>query len=440
MGNHLSGLKPGHLNMGRALRSLEHKTGSVRRLAFELPETYAKDNYGVETSTLKLPKINVPSLLANVQPVTTRNYQLAKEGRYITGAAKIYLPNMQSILASTVYNSFAEPNEDRIKPYDWGKTPDGNSTSQAKFINFFRGFDGLMEGVFYDEDAEIWNSQWKITSRGNENWDASTDYSSYFGSDWAPFSSGATVTSDNESITISVSGQKNNIGTVMWLTGETPALFLADRVSFDVQYGSDDGDEQKVPNHGDGGLQFLVMGAQNSAYNYIRYKMDAEYSFKFNSGIFLRYNYPFTSGSVGTFYNSARPTNPWFNRTHQNSGDIPYGTYYQPSNITAKIDMTQTPTTGALNTSGSYSWAKTNSSFGFILGLRFKCNGATPEGGPAEGLTVIKIKNIRFYRSIPWSIHSIKERKDDYIVLNCVRTDGDSMHRQEAYGEQVPEL
>ena len=52
----------------------------------------------------------------------------------------------------------------------------------------------------------------------------------------------------------------------------------------------------------------------------------------------------------------------------------------------------------------------------------------------------IKIKNIKFYRSLPWSIHSVKERKNDFVVLNCVRTDGDSMHRQEVYGEQVPEL
>jgi len=197
LGNQLSPLKPGHLNMGRALRSLEHKTGSVRRLTFELPEMYAKDSYGVETSTLKLPKINVPSLLANVQPVTTRNYQLAKEGRYITGAAKIYLPNMQSILASTVYNAVGEGNNATdVKPYEWGKIPNGDSTSQTQFMHFFRGFDGLMDGVFYDEDAEIWNSQWAINQGGTGNWDASTDYSSLLGSDWAPFSSGTTLSSE----------------------------------------------------------------------------------------------------------------------------------------------------------------------------------------------------------------------------------------------------
>ena len=102
--------------------------------------------------------------------------------------------------------------------------------------------------------------------------------------------------------------------------------------------------------------------------------------------------------------------------------------------------MTQTPTTGSLNSAsdGVYKgWTKTFANGGIILGWKFKCNASTSSTSP---FTQIKIKNIRFYRSLPWSIHSVKERKDDFVVLNCVRTDGDSMHRQEVYGEQVPEL
>ena len=426
--------------MGRALRSLEHKTGSVRRLVFEQPEMYAKDSYGVETSTLKLPKINVPSLLANVQPVTTRNYQLAKEGRYITGAAKIYLPNMQSILASTTYNAIGEGNNSTdVKPYNWGRIPDGDSTTRTQYMSFFRGFDGLMDGVFYDEDAEIWNSQWAINQGGTTNWDATTDYSSFLGSDWTPFSSGTTLTSDNESVTISVSGQRGNTGTVLWLPGENPATFLADRVSFDVQFGGDDANEWEVPNNGTQGLDFLVMVEQGgSTYNYIRYTMDMDSSFKFNAGMFLRYDYPLTSGSVGTFYNSARPINSWYNRNHKEGiSEYPYGTSYAASNITGKITMEQTPTAGSLNTSGSFTWNKAQTGGAVILGWKFKCNTVDE---PTGGLTILKIKNIRFYRSLPWSVHSVQERKDDYMILNCVRTDGDSMHRQEVYSEQVPEL
>ena len=424
--------------MGRALRSLEHKTGSVRRLTFELPEMYAKDSYGVETSTLKLPKINIPSLLANVQPVTTKNYQLAKEGRYITGAARIYLPNMQTILASTVYSAVGSPNSNNVQPYQWGKIPNGNSTSQTQFMHFFRGFDGLMDGVFYDEDAEIWNSQWAINQVGTTNWDASTDYSSFLGSDWAPFSSGTTLTSDNESVTISVSGQRSNTGTVLWLPGESPATFLADRVSFDVQFGGDDANEFQVPQNDSQGLDFLVAVEQGgSAYNYIKYTMDMTSGFRFNAGMFLRFDYPLTSGSVGTFYNSARPINSWYNRNHASPDDYPRGISYAPANITSKITMEQTPTAGALNTSGSFTWNKAQTGGAVILGWKFKCN-STNE--PAGGLTVLKIKNIRFYRSLPWSVHSVQERKDDYTILNCVRTDGDSMHRQEVYSEQVPEL
>ena len=440
MGTRLSGVKPGHLNMGRALRSLEHKTGSVRRLSFELPEMYAKDSYGVETDTLKLPKVNIPSLLANVQPVTTRNFQLAKEGRYITGAAKIYLPNMESIFASTVYTALAENNSNNVQPYMWGVLPNGDSTTTIKYNNFFRGFDGLMDGVFYDEDAEIFSSQWSINQQGKNNWGATSDYTSLLGSDFGIFSSGTTITSDNESVMIRVSGQNNNTGTVSWLPSDQPALFLADRVSFDVQFGTDDGDEKTVPSNDGQGLDFIVMEGVNS-YSYVRYKMDMATGFRFNAGMFLRFDFPFTSGSLGTFFNNAKPINPWFNRNHKDGiDDMPVGTYYQPSNSVSKITMASTPATGSLNSASSgvfKGWTKTVSNAGLILAWRFKCNANNSATNP---FTQLKIKNIRFYRSLPWSIHSVKERKNDFVVLNCVRTDGDSMHRQEVYAEQVPEL
>jgi len=225
---------------------------------------------------------------------------------------------------------------------------------------------------------------------------------------------------------------------VLWLTGENPATFLADRVSFDVQFGSDNGKESEVPSDSSQGLDFLVLVEQGSStYNYIRYKMDMSTGFRFNAGMFLRFDYPLTSGSVGTFFNSARPINPWYNRTHADPDDYPRGVSYAPANMTSKITMAQTPTAGSLNTSGSFTWNKAQTGGSLILGWRFKGNS---QDTPSGGLTVIKIKNIRFYRSLPWSVHSIKERKDDFIVLNCVRTDGDSMHRQEAYSEQVPEL
>jgi len=438
LGTRLNAVKPGHLNMGRALRSLEHKTGSVRRLSFELPEMYAKDSYGVETSTLKLPKVNIPSILANVQPVTTRNFQLAKEGRYITGAAKIYLPNMESILASTVYTALANQTDDNVHPYRWGVLPNGDSTSTGKFISFFRGFDGLMDGVFYDEDAEIWNSQWSINQSGKQNWGATSNYASLLGSDFGIFSSGTTITTDNESIMIRVSGQNNNTGTLSWLPPEQPATFLADRVSFDVQFGTDDGDEKTVPSNDGQGLDFIIMEGVSS-YSYVRYKMDNSTGFKWAAGMFLRFDFPFTSGSLGTFFNNAKPINPWFNRNHKDGvDDMPAGTFYQPSNSVSKITMAQTPATGSLNSasSGVYTgWTKAVANNSPILAWRFKCNAAA-----TSPYTQIKIKNIRFYRSLPWSIHSVKERKDDFVVLNCVRTDGDSMHRQEVYAEQVPEL
>jgi hypothetical protein len=221
-------VKPGHINMGRALRSLSMKTDQSRQLTLSIPAVYVKDTYGVETSTVQMPAIEIPGLNGLVSPITTKDFSLAKEGRYIAGAARIYMPSMDQIFKKL------NTNTDSFYPnYPWMSQTRPVTDTNTVMKDYFRSIDGLMNAVLYDSEAIIFNSQPAIYAEGTTNWDSSTDYSSYF---------------------------------------------------------------------------------------------------------------------------------------------------------------------------------------------------------------EIKIKNIRFYRSLPWSIHSVKERKDDYVILNCVRTDGDSMHRQEVYGEQVPEL
>ena len=95
--NDFNRVKPGHLNIGRALRSLSMKTDQSRQLTLSIPAVYEKDSYGVETATVEMPSIEIPGLLALVSPITTKDFQLAKEGRYIGGAARIYMPSMDSL-------------------------------------------------------------------------------------------------------------------------------------------------------------------------------------------------------------------------------------------------------------------------------------------------------------------------------------------------------
>ena len=422
-----SGVKPGHINMGKALRSMEHKTGGVRRLSLVLPEIYAKDSYGVETSTVQMPRINIPSMLSMVQPITTKDFQLAKEGRYIAGAARIFVPNMDTIMNSAISSGYANQSDQSFQ-YVAQRIPSGN-VSASSFNQYFRGIDGLMDAVFYDEEAEIWNAQPRIEARGVANWSATTNYATQFGSDWGIFSSGATLSSDGESIMIRVSGQANNTGTILWNPGITPALTLADRVSFDIMYG----DEQLTDSRNPSNVEFMVCFPNSGAakYGYVKYSTLA--SNQFCMGIFMRNDFPYSSGSLGSFYSQQAPVNPWYT-----SGDVavpddwPDGVRYNAYQTTSDITFAATPNAGTLNTAGEYNWSENSRTAGLFIALRFRCS--------SGDYTQIKIKNIRFYRSIPWSIHSIKDRKDDFMTLNCVRTDGDSMHRQEAYQEQVPEL
>ena len=43
------------------------------------------------------------------------------------------------------------------------------------------------------------------------------------------------------------------------------------------------------------------------------------------------------------------------------------------------------------------------------------------------------IKNVKFYKSIPWSVHRVNDYTDEYMKLSCVRTQGKSQKMRRAY-------
>ncbi len=53
--------------------------------------------------------------------------------------------------------------------------------------------------------------------------------------------------------------------------------------------------------------------------------------------------------------------------------------------------------------------------------------------GAASGNTVM-VRDIKFYKSISWHVHSLKELNDEYMIFNCVRTSGKRDSRRRAYG------
>ncbi len=47
---------------------------------------------------------------------------------------------------------------------------------------------------------------------------------------------------------------------------------------------------------------------------------------------------------------------------------------------------------------------------------------------------IIYVKDVQYYKSISWHVHSLKELNDEYMIFNCVRTSGKRDSRRRAYG------
>ncbi len=408
--NDFNRVKPGHLNIGRALRALSTRTDQSRELTLSIPTVYEKDAYGIPTSTVEMPAIEIPALLGLVSPITTKDFTLAKEGRFIGGAARIYMPSMDSIFRKIFPN-----NSDTYPNYPWVSKDRPVTSTSIKMTDYFRSIDGLMNAVFYDTEATIYDNSPYVAHSGTNKWSATTDYSSLIGAHWAPFADGTrTLTSDNDSVTLTTSGSAAFGTFYMYDSSAANQFNLADRVSFEIK-GKDM----------DNGFTFLFSWTPDmSTYPYIAYGSSGATShtndieMNLTDEVWYKVDLPFTSGSLTTgptHYSNYTPVN---NYTGQGSQ---FGNAF---------NIVLNPTSGTL-TGPNFPWTGGGNS-DYFIGFRVRRKGSV-EGS-------VSVRNIKFYRTIPWSVHSVKEYNTDFMVLNCVRTDGDSMQRQEAYAEQAPEL
>jgi|TARA_R100000664_G_scaffold16775_1_gene25570 hypothetical protein len=55
--------------------------------------------------------------------------------------------------------------------------------------------------------------------------------------------------------------------------------------------------------------------------------------------------------------------------------------------------------------------------------------------GPATNADIIYLKEVEFYKSVSWHVHSLKDMTDGYIIFDCVRTQGRNDSRRRAYDE-----
>jgi hypothetical protein len=213
-----------------------------------------------------------------------------------------------------------------------------------------------------------------------EGWDRFIDRQRYIytvptsgTSGWTSGSADVTFASDGQQITATLGTDYN--GTFYLTTGAQNTL-EADRIKFEIKASG-------ASNIALTNFKSFNGGTQDANYQ-IKY---APASLSIPTGSWLTVDVPFISGTVG-------------------SGTSIYmdGTRYAV-----------TVTTG--------------SSFDYEANFRdfeFEVSGA------ASGNTVM-VRNIRFYKSISWHVHSVKELNTDFTIYNCVRTSGKRDSRRRAY-------
>ena len=443
--NNYNRVKPGHINFPRMLRNFRQKTDQVRTVVWHSPTKYAGDGYGVESNTVRTKALEVPDLLAKIQPITTKDFQLAKEGKWITGAAKIYIPSMEWLYKHySLGRTYASWNNTYQNIQTNYNTP--SSTTVESYDNFLvsnYAIDGLMDNVFYDNESTVLDFQYTIEKVGATNWNATTDYSGYLGADWSIFTQDASnscvVTSDNNSITITVSGTSNSDtqGTV-WFNDFVPwpPVVLASR--FSLEYYAELNDASPTPRTFTKFTPILSQSRDAATYPYIKYGSTGStitnslgtYKQDDMGGTvdqWQKYDLPFTSGAVlantvaastgSQLTTSARVgMGSWLLEDTDNLGTM-WGNSFSC--------IRQTPNAGTLNTVGVFDWENVLGYADCYFGFRL----STPTIAAGETCS-IKFRNMKWYRAIPWSVHSVKELGTDYQVLNCVRDDGQSINQQ----------
>ena len=190
---------------------------------------------------------------------------------------------------------------------------------------------------------------------------------------WASGSVDATFTSDGESVTATLGADYD--GSYYYTTGATNTL-EADRIRFQIK----------------------ASGASNIKLTYFQ---------SFNGGTRdANYLVKYAPASLNI------PTGSWL------TIDVPFASGTVANGTSIYQDGTRYAVTV---TSGS--------SFDYEADFR---DFEIEVSGAADGNTVM-MRSIEYYKSIAWSVHSLKDMSDGYMIFNCVRTKGSDDARRRAY-------
>jgi len=194
---------------------------------------------------------------------------------------------------------------------------------------------------------------------------------------WTSGSADATFTSDGQQITATLGNDYNG---TFYLTTGAQNTFEGDRLTFQIKASGDIALTNFKSFHGNSDRP-----GTGSAANYAITYTPASLSIP--TGSWLTVDVPFESGTVGS------------------------GTSIYESGTRYAVTVT------------------TGSSFDYEANFRdleFEVSGA-------ESGNTVMVRDIRFYKSISWHVHSLKELNDEFMIFNTVRTRGKRDSRRRAY-------
>jgi len=112
---------------------------------------------------------------------------------------------------------------------------------------------------------------------------------------------------------------------------------------------------------------------------------------------------------------------------------------YTPSSLTVSEDswltvdipfVSGTSATSIYQSGTRYATTVAGTSFNYETNLdTIAFNWTGPEGDSK----IVYLKEVEFYKSVSWHVHSLKDMTDGYIIFDCVRTRGRNDSRRRAY-------
>ena len=190
-----------------------------------------------------------------------------------------------------------------------------------------------------------------------------------------------------------------------WASGTADVTFASDGQQITATLGTDY----------DGGFYYTTSATNTLESDRITFQIKASGASNIEFSNFKSFNGGTQDTDYAITYTPASlsiPTGSWL------TVDVPFISGTVASGSSIYIDGTRYAVT--VTTGSSFDYEANFRDFEFGI------------SGAADG-NIVYVRDIRFYKSISWHVHSLKELNNEFITFNCVRTRGRRDSRRRAY-------